>query len=262
MSHRLDVVTLGLTMGDRELVGSLDMTIDAGQVWCVLGPNGAGKSTLLRTLAGLRPADRGRVLLDDRDIAAWRPLELARRRGFLPQAVVDAFSLSVMDAVVSARHPRLSFWAWGDDDTGPARQALDTFELRALAGRDVTTLSGGERQRVNIATLFAQDVDIMLLDEPLSSLDLHHQMKALHELMRVANVHGTSVVYTVHDINLAYQHATHAVLLDGRGGALAGTRDAVITSAHLSAAFHHPIHGVTLGDELFFRAGRLDGNPP
>lgn len=261
MTTRLVAESLALSVRERLLVRALDMTVEPGQVWCVLGPNGAGKSTLLRTLAGLRPADGGRVALGDRDVATYRPLDLARRRGFLPQSVVDAFSLSVMEAVVSARHPRLSFWAWGDDDTGPAQRALETFELESLTGRDVTTLSGGERQRVNIATLFAQDVDVMLLDEPLSSLDLHHQMKTLHELMRAASLHGKSVIYTVHDINLAFQHATHAVLLDGKGSALAGLKDDVITSAHLSAAFHHPIHGVTLGDELFFRAEPLNGSP-
>jgi len=260
MSATLVADNLGLAVRGRQLVAALGMRIEPGQVWCVLGPNGAGKSTLLRTLAGLRAPDAGRVLLGGRDLAAYRPLELARQRGFLPQSVVDTFSLSVMEAVVSARHPRLSFWAWGDDETGNARRALHTFELDDLAGRDVTTLSGGERQRVNIATLFAQDVDVLLLDEPLASLDLHHQMKALDELVRVALGDGRSVVYTVHDINLAFQHATHAVLLDGRGGAIAGPKDDVVTSAHLTAAFHHPIHGVTLGDELFFRAGRLNGD--
>ncbi len=257
MSLELAAESLALSMRGRRLVDTLDMRVAPGDVWCVLGPNGAGKSTLLRTLAGLRPADGGRVTLGDRDIASYRPIELARRRGFLPQTIVDAFSLSVLDAVMSARHPSLPFWAWGEDQPAPAQRALRTFELETLAERDVTTLSGGERQRVNIATLFTQDVDVLLLDEPLASLDLHHQMKALHELMRAASQEGKSVVYTVHDINLAFQHATHAVLLDGRGGALAGPKDAVITSDHLSAAFHHPIHGVTLGGELFFRAERL-----
>ncbi|MGA7436658.1 MAG: ABC transporter ATP-binding protein, partial [Luteibacter sp.] len=189
------------------------------------------------------------------------PLDLARRRGFLPQSVVDAFSLTVMEAVTAARHPRLPFWAWGDEDMSTVRAALSRFELESLAERDITTLSGGERQRVNIAALFAQDVDVMLLDEPLSSLDLHHQMKTLHELV-LASRAGHAVVFTVHDINLAMQHATHAVLLDGHGGALAGTKDTVVTPAHLTAAFHHPIRGITIDGEVFFRAARLTDTRP
>lgn len=252
---------LRLAVRDRQLVDALDLRIEPGQVWCVLGPNGAGKSTLLRTLAGLRAAEGGRVLLEGRDVASWKPLDLARRRGFLPQSVVDAFSLTVMEAVTAARHPRLPFWAWGDEDMSTVRAALSRFELESLAERDITTLSGGERQRVNIAALFAQDVDVMLLDEPLSSLDLHHQMKTLHELV-LASRAGHAVVFTVHDINLAMQHATHAVLLDGHGGALAGTKDTVVTPAHLTAAFHHPIRGITIDGEVFFRAARLTDTQP
>ncbi|QWT19369.1 ABC transporter ATP-binding protein [Bacillus sp. NP157] len=261
MSAPLATERLRLAVRDRQLVQSLDLRVEPGQVWCVLGPNGAGKSTLLRTLAGLRDADGGRVLLQGRDVADWKPIDLARQRGFLPQSVVDAFSLSVLEAVVAARHPRLPFWAWGDASMEAVRDALARFELDELAERDITTLSGGERQRVNIAALFAQDVDVMLLDEPLSSLDLHHQMKTLHELVLAARA-GRSIVFTVHDINLAMQHATHAVLLDGHGSALAGPKDAVVTSEHLSAAFHHPIHGTTIDGEIFFRAERLTDRRP
>jgi iron complex transport system ATP-binding protein len=257
----LTTEALRLAVRDRRLVDALTLQIAPGQVWCVLGPNGAGKSTLLRTLAGLRDPDGGRVRLDGRDVGTWKPLDLARRRGFLPQSVVDAFSLTVLEAVTAARHPRLPFWAWGDEDLATVRAALSRFELDELAERDITTLSGGERQRVNIAALFAQEVDVMLLDEPLSSLDLHHQMKTLHELV-LASRAGRSVVFTVHDINLAMQHATHAVLLDGHGRALSGTKDTVVTSANLSAAFHHPIHGITIDGELFFRAARLTDTRP
>jgi iron complex transport system ATP-binding protein len=261
VSATLATERLRLAVRDRQLIDALDLRIEPGQVWCVLGPNGAGKSTLLRTLAGLRDAEGGRVLLAGRDIATWKPLDLARRRGFLPQSIVDAFSLTVIEAVTAARHPRLPFWAWGDEDMGTVRVALARFELEGLAGRDITTLSGGERQRVNIAALFAQDVDVMLLDEPLSSLDLHHQMKTLHELVLAARA-GHAIVFTVHDINLAMQHATHAVLLDGHGGALAGTKDNVVTPANLTAAFHHPIRGTTIDGEVFFRAARLTDTRP
>ncbi|MDF3982937.1 ABC transporter ATP-binding protein [Luteibacter sp. PPL554] len=262
MSAVLRTEALRLVVRGRTLVDSLDLHVAPGQVYGVLGPNGAGKSTLLRTLAGLRDPDGGRVWLGEREVGAYTPMERARRRGFLPQSIVDAFSLTVVDALAAARHPRLPFWAWGDDDDAPIRRALATFELDDLAGRDITTLSGGERQRVNIATLFTQDVEVMLLDEPLSSLDLHHQMKTLHELLRAAERDGRAVLYTVHDINLAAQHATHAILLDGRGHALAGPAREVITSEHLSAAFHHPIHGIELDGERFFRAARLTDDRP
>ncbi|KAF1006262.1 MAG: putative siderophore transport system ATP-binding protein YusV [Luteibacter sp.] len=262
MTTTLATESLRLDVDGRVLVDVLDLRIVDGEVWAVIGPNGAGKSTLLRTLAGLRAPDGGAVQLDGRDLATYRPRELARRRGFLPQSVVDAFSLTVWDAVAAARHPHLPFWHWGDDGDDTTRRALALFELEALADRDVTTLSGGERQRVNIAALFAQDVAFLLLDEPLSSLDLHQQMKVLHALERTAVREERAIVYSVHDINLAARHATHAILLDGQGHAIAGDIATVITSDHLSAAFHHPIHGVDIDGERFFRAGRLTDTTP
>jgi iron complex transport system ATP-binding protein len=86
-------------------------------------------------------------------------------------------------------------------------------------------------------------------------------MKTLHELVLAARA-GRAVVFTVHDINLAMQHATHAILLDGHGGALAGSKDAVVTATNLTAAFHHPIRGIAIDGELFFRAARLTDTRP
>lgn len=262
MKTLLTTQELHLRMQERVLVHSLDLNVRAGEVWAVIGPNGAGKSTLLRTLAGLRDVDGGEVSLDGKPLSRYSPKTLARRRGFLPQAVTDAFSLTVRDAVASARYPHLSFWHWGDEDDEPTREALATFELDALADRDITTLSGGERQRVNIAAIFAQDVDVLLLDEPLSSLDLHQQMRVLQELERTAVRDERAVIYSVHDINLAIRHATHAILLDGNGTALAGPMLDVVTGDNLSAAFRHPIHGVDIDGERFFRAGRLTNPKP
>lgn len=261
MTATLATEALRLVVQDRLLVDSLDLRIGGGEVWAVIGPNGAGKSTLLRTLAGLRSPDGGAVQLDGRDLASYRPRELGRRRGFLPQSVVDAFSLTVWDAVAAARHPHLPFWHWGGEGDDVTRRALAVFELEAMADRDVTTLSGGERQRVNIAALFAQDVSFLLLDEPLSSLDLHQQMRVLHALERTAVREERGIVYSVHDINLAARHATHAILLDGQGHAIAGDIASVVTGDNLSAAFHHPIHGVDIEGERFFRAGRLTDIP-
>jgi iron complex transport system ATP-binding protein len=248
---------LRLAAGDRLLVDALDLHVLPGQVWCVLGPNGGGKSTLLRTLAGLRDAQGGQLLLDDRPLHAWRPRELARRRGYLPQTVVDAFTLPVRDALQAARHPSLPWWAWGDAGDAAVEEALALFELDGLAHRDINSLSGGERQRVNIAALFAQDASLLLLDEPLGALDLHYQMKVLH-ILETAAAQGRAVVYSVHDVNLAARHATHAVLLDGHGRAWAGAVADVLTAPQLSHAFHHPIRVLALEGHAFFVASTIE----
>ena len=259
---RVELDSLALRAGDRDLVRALDVRIAAGQMWCVLGANGAGKSTLLRTIAGLQRADTGAVRIDGVDVRRHDPLALARLRGFLPQAATDAFGIKAIDVVLSARHPRLSLWEWGgDEDWRAAHAALAAVAMDDFATRDVTTLSGGERQRVAIATLLAQDVDVLLLDEPVASLDLHHQILVLGHLEALARA-GRSIVYSIHDANLAVAYSTHGIVFLGDGTALVGPVRDVVDGAALSRAFRHPISERLVDGEVFFVADRAHDAPP
>jgi iron complex transport system ATP-binding protein len=233
----LEATALRVAVGRRMLVDAVTFTVRAGDVWCVLGANGAGKTLLLHTLAGLRPAGANSVALSGRFLERWALEDAARVRGFLPQFNVHAFPMTVTDAVMMGRHPHLSRWAWeGDDDAALAHAALAELGLDALAHRDVTTLSGGERQRVAIATLLAQDVPLMLLDEPIAHLDLRYQLRVLDHLVGLAQ-RGRGIVLSIHDLTLARHCATHALLLHGDGRAEAGPVHDVMRDTALSDAF-------------------------
>jgi iron complex transport system ATP-binding protein len=232
---------LSVAAGGRTLVDGLSFAMHGGEVWALLGANGAGKTTLLHTLMGLHPPQAGVVRLDGKPLSDWRLDDAARSRAFLPQFVHDAFAAPVLDIVMTGRHPHLSRLAWeGEAEARIARDALAVLELDHLAARDVSTLSGGERRRVAIATLLAQDTPLLLLDEPVAHLDLHHQIATLAHLAALARERGKAVLFSVHDPNLAARFATHAVLLSP-GGACAGPRDAVLDAASLSRAYRHPL---------------------
>ncbi|SAK74673.1 ABC transporter-like protein [Caballeronia fortuita] len=240
MTLHLDAIVL--RAGARTLVDGLTQSIDAGEVWCIAGPNGAGKTTLINVLAGLAKAASGSVSLDGRALASWRAADLARARALMPQAAHDAFSASVLDTVLLNRFPHLAGWGWeSDEDRAAARAALDTLGLASFASRDVLTLSGGERQRVALAAVLCQNAGLLLLDEPLSHLDLHHQIACLHVLRDAAREHKRAVIFSCHDLNLARRFATHAFLLDGHGGAHAGLVADVLTAERASAAFGYPL---------------------
>ncbi len=235
-SH-LHLHALRLAVGARTLLHPLTLDFAPGTLWCVVGPNGAGKSTLLSTLAALRAPEGGSVTLGGENVHAMQPVLLARLRSFLPQTLHDTFSMTVRDAVLIGRHPHLSGWGWeGQVDSDAIAAALDALALAPLAARNVLTLSGGERQRVAIAALLAQQAPLMLPDEPVAHLDLHHQIAVLSMLRERARVHGASIVFTVHDINLARQFGTHALLLPGDGSALHGPVNDVLTAEHCSRA--------------------------
>ena len=239
---RLATHALTLRVGARTLVEALTLSCHAGEVWCVAGANGAGKTTLLGALAGLHPGAAGHVEVDGRALADWTSAELAQRRALMPQDVHDAFSASVLDVVLLNRYPHLSGWGWERDaDRVAAHAALATLGLEGLAARDVLSLSGGERQRVALAAVLCQAAPLLLLDEPLSHLDLHHQIACLEALARWVSMDARAVVFSCHDLNLARRYATHALLLDGRGGYYAGPVREVLTPERASDAFGHDL---------------------
>jgi iron complex transport system ATP-binding protein len=233
---------LCLTAGTRVLAEKLDWQVAGGECWSVIGRNGAGKSTLLRTLAGLREPDGGRVLLHGRALGDW-PLEaLARERAFLAQSRSDAFAYSVLETVLSARHPYHGKRYWeGSDDHAIALRMLAAMEVDDLASRDVRTLSGGERQRVAIAALLAQDTPLLLLDEPANALDLAHQVSVMGLLAKLCREQKKTIVMIGHDLNLAHSISSHALLLMGDGRWLAGPSEKVMEASTLSDCLAHPI---------------------
>ncbi|AXA93962.1 ABC transporter ATP-binding protein [Massilia sp. YMA4] len=244
---------LQLRIGARTLIQDLDWQVRDGECWSIIGRNGAGKSTLMRTLAGLREPDAGRVLLQDRALREW-PLEaLARQRAFLAQSRSDAFAYTVIETVLSARHPYHgnSYWE-NSDDHQIALRSLAAMEVADLAARDVRTLSGGERQRVAIAALLAQDTPLLLLDEPANALDLAHQVSVMGLLARLCREQRKTVVMIGHDLSLAHGISTHALLLMGDGRWLAGARDDVMQAAILSDFLQHPIDTVRHGSRTIF----------
>ncbi|MCI3208526.1 ABC transporter ATP-binding protein [Pandoraea capi] len=260
----LQTHALTLRAGERMLVDWLDLAVAPGECWCLAGPNGAGKTTLLDTLAGLRPIAEtsardaaitasGRVAIGGKMLAEWRPEPLARVRALMPQQIRDAFAATALEVVLAGRHPYLAPGRWGawesDDDVAIASAALAQVGLEDFASRDVTTLSGGERQRVSLAAVIAQATPLLLLDEPVSHLDLHHQIDALELLAAHAERKGAAVIFSCHDLNLARRFATHGLLLDGRGGWRAGPVREVLSAESCSDAFGYPLRLIRDGDD-------------
>lgn len=248
----LETDGLTLRIGARTLLESLSLRVAPGELWCVIGSNGSGKTTLLHALAGLRAADAGSVRLAGKLLADWQATDAACLRGLLPQTLHDAFSASVLEVVLMGRHPHLARWAWEDDgDRSVARAALRAVDLDTLETRDVTTLSGGERQRVGIAALLTQNPLLLLLDEPVAHLDLHHQIVVLEHLRALVHDGGRAAVLSIHDLNLARRFASHALVLGGAEPRL-GPVDEVMNETILSEAFGHAVRRAQVGPHTVF----------
>ena len=251
----LEACDLKLQAGSRVLVEQLSFCIRPGEVWCMLGRNGAGKSTFLHTAVGLRRSQGGSLRLSGKPLQDWSTGAAARERAFLPQSFHDPFSASVLETVLVGRHPHLSRWQWeSDEDRDQASVALAAVDLAGFEARDVLTLSGGERQRVALAALLVQDAPLLLLDEPVAHLDLHHQLMVLGHLAKLAREFGKGVLFTAHDLNMAARYADHAVLLSAGPAPQQGRTDEVLTEAALFEAFGHRVSRIHAAGHTLFVA--------
>ena len=227
---------LRIAVPGRVLIEALDCAIVGGEFIAVLGSNGTGKSLLLRTLAGLRPATAGTVLLDGEPLDTLPRRAVARRMGFLPQDPDAPPQGSLFETVLLGRHAHLGFWeSNGAADTQRAALALASVGLDALGRRELATLSGGEQRRAAIARLLVQAPAIYLLDEPTNHLDPAQQLGIL-EHMRTLTRAGAAVLASLHDPNLALRFADRAWLLAG-DGSMESVDCAALQPGHLARLY-------------------------
>ena len=241
-------------VGGRTLVDALDIAVQSGELLAVLGQNGSGKSLTMHTLAGLRAASAGRVLLDGTDITTCSRQDIARRLALLPQHVDDIFPATVLDTAMIGRHPHIGRFQWESaEDVAIGRAALAAVDLDKLARRDVLTLSGGERRRLAIAQVLTQQPAVFLLDEPTNHLDPQHQLDALR-LFRHRADDGAAIIATLHDVNLAVRFADRCLLLYGDGRWDLGDTADVLNEQRLTELYRTRMEGVDWRNTRLFVA--------
>ncbi|MEQ1634002.1 MAG: ABC transporter ATP-binding protein, partial [Planctomycetota bacterium] len=203
--------------GARTVLAGVDLEVKEGELVLLAGRNGAGKSTLLRVLLSAQSPDAGEVVLDGRSITSWEPRARARRIAFVPQATEMPFEFTGRELVAMARHPhRGAMQPETAADRGAIACSLEVVDALSFCDRPVTTLSGGELRRIAIARALATEAQLLLLDEPLTNLDLEHAVQ-LCDLLRLLADQGRGLLVAAHDLNLLAPVAHRVVLLhEGR----------------------------------------------
>jgi iron complex transport system ATP-binding protein len=192
----------------------INLDINKGDFIGIVGANGSGKSTLLKITAGILTPDNGRILLENQSITKIPRKELARKIGYLPQQVNSIFEFNVEEVVLMGRfcHSK-GLGLITAEDRKIADQCMNATETSTFRDRSINELSGGERQRVLLASVLAQQPDMMLLDEPVTGLDLHHQI-SFFKLLAQFSKKGMTILAITHDLNLASQFCDKILLLD------------------------------------------------
>ncbi len=199
-----------------------------GLLTALIGPNAAGKSTFLRCVAGLLRG-RGLVQVGEHVVASLRAAERTKLVCYLPQDLPNTAALTVFEAVLVAHRQARPGWRVDDADVAAVSAVLERLGLADLAVRHLGELSGGQRQLVAVGQALAAEPRVLLLDEPTSSLDLHHQLGLLNLITDLAVERRMTVVLAVHDLNLAARFAHRVLVLHGGRIAARGTPAEVLT---------------------------------
>lgn len=217
--EKLSVDGVSVGYHAKPVLSGITFTVGKGELFTLVGPNGAGKTTLLKALAGLTKPLSGKIVLDSKPLEAYSYYERAAKIGYVAQGSSISWPFTVHDLVSQGRFPSMRWFGnESPEDRLAVEEALEISDLGAFRNRLVTELSGGELQRVLIARALAQKPELLVLDEPVSHLDIRYQIGVM-ELLQKLVVQGLSVIISLHDLNLASLYAT-TVSLIAQGGIL------------------------------------------
>jgi iron complex transport system ATP-binding protein len=195
----------------RLVIDEASFSVEKGELLAVLGTNGTGKTTLLKVINRILKPESGVVLVGKEPVAELSRSDLAKRIGYVEQQRSSSRA-TVFNTVLLGRKPYIR-WDVSQNDMEIASRALETLEITDYALRYLDELSGGELQKVVLARALAQEPEVLLLDEPTSSLDLKNQLEVLHMIRQITRERGIAAVIAIHDLNLALRFADRFIFL-------------------------------------------------
>jgi iron complex transport system ATP-binding protein len=224
--------------GSVKVLEDVSLSVKGGDFVGILGPNGSGKTTLLKSISRTLKPHKGTILLNEADIYSLKSVDVAKQMAVVPQDSSIGFSFAALDVVLMGRNPHMTrFQMESEKDVVIARKAMQLTNTWYLAERPINELSGGEKQRVIIARALAQEPKILLLDEPMTHLDIINQLEIMDLVKEFCVKEELIVLAVFHDLNLAARYCTSAILLKNGKIFSAGSLDEVLTSENIKSVF-------------------------
>jgi len=235
--NQIEVENISFAYNKRTLFSNLSVSFADSEFCAIIGPNGSGKTTLLKCIGNLQPICGGDIKVNGQSIATFPSTELAKLISYVPQRQDNIFEMSVHDIVMMGLYPYQKKWQGpSTQDEAVVQEMLQRCNLSELQERLCSELSGGEMQRTLIARAMAQQTPIMLLDEPLSNLDVAHRYEIMDILARL-NRQGVMILLILHEFPIALEYATHALLMKGGQIVLHDEQKRVLSPENLRQCF-------------------------
>jgi len=199
---------------DEPVVECETVVLPAGEITAIVGPNGSGKSTILKAMANQLSPDAGRVMLDGQQVQSLGSKRLARKLGLLSQENDSPGTFTVEDLAYHGRYPHRGFFdSLSAEDHEAVDRAIALAGVDHLRDTEMANLSGGQKQLAWIAMILAQNTDVLLLDEPTTFLDLHHQLRVMEVVRTLNDEAGVTVGIVLHDVGQAARFADNIVAM-------------------------------------------------
>jgi iron complex transport system ATP-binding protein len=225
--------------GSIKVLEDVNLRVEGGDFVGILGPNGSGKTTLLKSISRILKPHKGTILLNEADIYSLKSVDVAKQMAVVPQDTSIGFNFAALDIVLMGRNPHMKrFQMESETDIAVARKVMNLTNIWHLAERPINELSGGEKQRVIIARALAQEPKILLLDEPLTHLDIINQLEIMDLVKELCVKEKLIVLAVFHDFNLAARYCNSAMMLKNNRVFAAGSLTDVLTSENIKNVFH------------------------
>lgn len=243
MDNHINVEGMSFGYGLKQVLEQIDLSIRKGSFFCLVGPNGSGKSTFLKVISSALKPQKGVVFLESKNIAQMKKREMAKILSFVPQNTSLEFDFKVRDVVLMGRYPYVSrFKGETQQDLEIAEKAMQYTNITHLRERSFMELSGGERQRVILAQALTQEPRVLILDEPVSHLDLQHQVEILNLIKKMCADNMLTAITVLHDLNMASAYSDYIVMMKNGRIIHQGTPFETLTASNIKEIFSTDVY--------------------
>lgn len=239
MNYELRTEELGFSYGSKEILKNINLKIEAGSFISIIGPNGSGKSTFLKTLSGYLQPQKGVIMLGEELLKVLSKKEVSKRLSMVPQNILLEFDFKVKDIVLMGRHPYIKrLKGETPEDIKIAEKAMKYTNTLEFSDRLYNELSGGEKQRIILAQALAQQPRVLLLDEPISHLDLQHQVEILDLIKKMTLEGKLTSIAVLHDLNMASAYSDYIIMLKDGQIRYEGEPEKLLTCDNIADVFN------------------------
>jgi iron complex transport system ATP-binding protein len=235
----ISIKNLSISIKNKPLINQLNVELKKGEFWAIIGNNGKGKTTLLQTMAGFNPGYDGNILVNGKELSSLKILNRAQSIAFLAQMPEAALNSTVEQSIAYGRYPWHKHKLDKKNEDQIIDKVIESMQLNEIRKKSIQKISGGELRKVEVATILAQNSEIMMLDEPLNHLDVSFRYK-LMQLLKQQSQKKTVIIVT-HDIQYVQQYCTNVMLLLDNDHIITGSVNQVMTKLNLDKMLGKPL---------------------